>query len=112
VTLDAVREELNTRAHLFRRAYIYGSTARGEADEHSDVDLILVRETDRPFFDRIRDVMDLVFALGSVDLLIYTPDELAQMLREPGRFFLKDVVREAVIVEGQQGRRQSVAQPS
>ncbi len=95
----------------FLEAYVFGSVAAGTADEHSDVDVILVRDTPLPFFDRIREVMDLRLALGAaVDMLIYTPAELAQMLGEEGRYFVKQAVRTGYRIEGTQGRSKPLAQ--
>jgi uncharacterized protein len=95
--------------HLYREAFLFGSVARGTQDRHSDVDLVLIRDTDLPFFDRIREVFDLVHALGPLDLLIYTEAERRQMLAEPGRYFIKDVFEKGIRFEGTQGRSPSVA---
>jgi predicted nucleotidyltransferase len=75
VDLNEVRSCLSLHRHLFEEAYLYGSVACGAEDEHSDVDLVLIRDTSLPFFDRIREVFDLVFALGRADLMIYTDRE-------------------------------------
>ena len=88
---------------------MYGSVARGTQDEHSDVDLVLIRETSLPFFERIREVFDLVFALGKTDLLIYTEDEYRDIVAGAGRYFLKDVFAKGVEIEGAQGRSSAVA---
>jgi uncharacterized protein len=109
VNLDGVRAILHRHAHLFRRAYVYGSVARGSQDEASDVDLVLVRETTLPFFDRLREVFDLVDELGRADVLIYTEDEEQRLRREPGRYFVKDVFASGVLIEGTQGRGASMA---
>ncbi len=109
--LSSVRRVLLTHAHLFQRAYVYGSVAKGRADEHSDVDLILIRETALPFFDRVREVLDIVNELAPLDLLIYTEDEFQKLLGEPGRYFLKDIAETGVVIEGRQDRSSAVAAP-
>lgn len=91
---------LESHRPLFRKAYLFGSVARNEADEHSDVDLILIRESEKDFFHRVTEVMDLVNAFGAADLLIYTPEEFSRMV-VTSRFVAK-AVEEAVVVEGQQ----------
>ena len=53
-SIDAIHDALepvlmNTEA---TKAIVFGSYARGQADEYSDVDLIIVADTDRPFFKR------------------------------------------------------------
>jgi predicted nucleotidyltransferase len=109
MNLEQIRGILDSHSSLFIRAFVYGSAARGESDGCSDVDLILVRDTKLEFFDRIREVFDLVFAIPRADILIYTPRELDRMLRGPGRFFLKKVIQEAVEIEGKQERGPALA---
>ena len=111
MTLRAVTEILARHRESFLRAYVYGSVARGEEDQASDVDLVLVRETGAAFFDRIREVMGLVRELGPLDLLIYTPRELEEMVGDRSNGFLQDVVSEGVLVEGSQGRGAALAAP-
>ena len=91
---------LENNRELFREAYLFGSVARDEADEYSDADVILIRDSDKDFFHRVTEVMSLVETLGAVDLLIYTPEEFVRM-REAGGF-VTSVLEEAVVVEGQQ----------
>ncbi len=105
--LESAREVLRQHAHLFRRAYIFGSVARGEDDEWSDVDVILVRETELPFTERAREVLPLAKALLPVDLLIYTPAELRSLRRT--RAFVREAVEKGIRVEGEQKRGAKVA---
>ena len=91
---------LEKNRRLFKKAFLFGSVARDEADEYSDADVILVRDSDKDFFHRITEVMDLVNDFGAVDLLIYTPEEFTRMRNSSG--FVASVIEEAVIVEGQQ----------
>jgi predicted nucleotidyltransferase len=93
----------------YRRAYLYGSVLHGTQDEHSDIDLILIRDTALPFFDRIREVFDLVFDLGKVELLIYTESEFQEIVEGPGRYFLKDVFQKGLRIEGNENRSPAVA---
>jgi predicted nucleotidyltransferase len=83
---------------------VFGSIARGDQDEYSDVDILLVRDTQLPFFDRLREVFDLFYDLGRADLLIYTEGELESVLKEYGRYFIKDIVRNGLRIEGKQRR--------
>lgn len=100
---------LERHAGLFLQAYVYGSVVRGQQEEWSDVDLVLVRNTERGFFDRIREVMAMVSELGAVDLLIYTPDELKELVEKRKNAFLADVLAKGVLIEGSQSRGVAVA---
>jgi predicted nucleotidyltransferase len=103
------REILKRHADLFRRAYIFGSVARGTEDAYSDLDLILIRDTSLPFFDRIREVKDVLFALAPLDILIYSDEEFGRLLQEPGRYFLKEIAQKGEVIEGTQGGSAPVA---
>ncbi len=65
------------------RILLFGSSARGDADEWSDIDLIVVAEQVAPrFLDRIADAYDLIEPGYGLDILIYTPQEYAAMLED------------------------------
>lgn len=72
---------------------IFGSLARalevGEdaLDEWSDLDLVVVARTERPFYERIRDLLDRVKPRVGVDVFVYTPTEWEHMRSE--RSFIK-----------------------
>ncbi len=76
-----------------KEAYIFGSMARGDAGQRSDLDLIVVMETDKPFFQRYEEFKELILNLPlPVDLLIYTPEEW-QEIKE--RLFFRQILKEA-----------------
>ena len=112
MNLDTAKAIFARHGDKFITAYVFGSVAAGTADEHSDIDVILVRDTALPFFDRVREIMDLRLEFGAADLLIYTPAELNEMLAEDGRHFFKHAVRTGHRIEGTQPRSRSVAQAS
>ena len=112
MNLETAKAIFARHADKFITVYVFGSVATGTADEHSDIDVILVRDTALPFFDRIREIMDLRLEFGAADLLIYTPAELDDMLAEEGRYFVKQAVRTGYRFEGTQPRSRSVAQAS
>jgi predicted nucleotidyltransferase len=86
-----------------REAYVIGSYARGEADEDSDLDLVLVAETDLPWPQRGQAFLDL-YELGlPLDLLVYAPSEWAQMRREGHPLFASR--REWISIPLDPGRR-------
>ena len=76
-------------------AWVFGSHARGTASAESDIDVIVVAPTDRPFVERFRDYLPAIANAGvGVDLLVYTPEEFARMQAEK-RPFLVDALADA-----------------
>ena len=104
MNLQEVTSLLESHSYMYQDAYIFGSVARGTQDEYSDVDIIMIRNKALLCFDRIREIMELRRMLGSADLMIYTPDEIKTMLNEPGRYFIKDAIKDGYHIEGKQQR--------
>ena len=66
------------------RIILFGSRARGEADEYSDYDVLVIKRTKRPFLDRLRDMVPYLVEFDRpADILVYTPEEFERM-RETG----------------------------
>lgn len=79
------------------KAVLFGSAARDTATKKSDIDLMIVMETDKRFFDRY-DAFDEVYEIlkgVSVDLLIYTPDELESISH---RAFVRSILAEGITI--------------
>lgn len=55
--------------------YLFGSSATGETNPWSDIDILIITETDKLFIERPLDYQEL-FEIGvSVDIIVYTPGE-------------------------------------
>ena len=77
---------------------LFGSRARKEADEYSDIDLVVIKRTEEDFLDRLSRVARLLSHLPkAVDVLVYTPDEVDGMVKE-GRDFISMVLEEGKVI--------------
>jgi predicted nucleotidyltransferase len=84
------------------RLYLFGSWARGEEDDLSDLDVVIIKETEVSFFDRLREVASLVPPdIGGLDILVYTPAEFAAM-RQSGNAFAEMIAEEARLIYDRQ----------
>jgi predicted nucleotidyltransferase len=76
------------------RIVIFGSTARGEATEHSDLDLLVIRSE---FHERDRTLSDICVRLYGVrvgvDLVLATPAEL-DMYKDTHCLVYRDALRD------------------
>ncbi len=80
-------------------AILFGSYARGEADQYSDLDLLIVAESTRPFVERFKDFLAVlrVSPVKSIDMLIYTPAEFRAM-QEAENSFVSKALREGKVI--------------
>ena len=79
------------------RVVLYGSYARGDFHADSDVDLLIVKETDERFIDRIASALAITGAKIPVEPVVYTHAELDQMrARHSG--LLSDVERDGKVL--------------
>jgi len=76
--------------HKVNKVYLYGSFARGDFNEGSDIDLIIVGEFQGKMPQRIKKIFDLTSL--PVEPLVYTEAEFEQMKQRP---FLKQVLATA-----------------
>jgi predicted nucleotidyltransferase len=73
---------------------LFGSAARGEQDEASDLDLIIIKRTSERFLRRLLSVPALPVA---ADVFVYTPEEFATMRAEENPFIL-NALRDAIVL--------------
>jgi len=82
---DFLRRRLEAKG--VAEAYLFGSFARGCPGAWSDVDLIVVADSDLPFVERPREYSDLQDLGIPVDVLVYTPGEMRRLQQEEGGFW-------------------------
>ena len=80
-----------------QQVILFGSWARGDEDEYSDLDLVIIKETQERFLDRLEKVYDLVKPTFAMDVLVYTPQELAEM-QERENPFIEMVMKEGIVI--------------
>ena len=86
------------RAYKPEKLFLYGSWARDEEDEMSDIDIVVVKATEKPFLERLSEAAQYLneFEKG-IDLLVYTPDEMAQM-KAQGNAFIEMILEEGKLL--------------
>jgi|YNPNPStandDraft_1061719.scaffolds.fasta_scaffold04023_3 predicted nucleotidyltransferase len=79
------------------KAVLFGSSASGRTTRRSDIDLVIVKETEKRFFDRYEEFsgLDDLFPGRAVDLLIYTPAELEKISHRP---FIRRILEQGKVL--------------
>jgi predicted nucleotidyltransferase len=97
-----VAQMRKTMRPLFKRtgiekAILFGSFAKGTASRRSDIDILIIQQTDKRFLDRFEEFSGIYTLLKdyAVDLLVYSPEELE---RNAHRQFIKTILSEAVVL--------------
>ena len=79
---------------------LFGSCARGDFGEDSDIDLLIVKETALRPLDRMREVYKVVYSPHhylAIDPLVLTSKELTQRL-EARDYLVQEIVREGKVL--------------
>ena len=95
--LNALLQAL--RSYQPQRIILFGSTARGEADADSDLDVLVIKDTPEPFVKRLELMAELCPLGVHADILVYTPPELKLMIEEGNPFILRALEEGKVIYE-------------
>jgi len=83
-----IQSELNRILSLIghdntvERVYLFGSAIdEVRLHEGSDIDLCIVQRTNHRFYDRLAEWIDRIQPEVGLDLVVYTPEEFAEMRR-------------------------------
>jgi predicted nucleotidyltransferase len=78
-----------------RRISLFGSYARGRRDLFTDLDVLVIMDTDKPFPERTAEIYGLLALPVDTDVLCYTPREFRRMKDTP---FLKKALTDEVVL--------------
>jgi uncharacterized protein len=92
-SLRAEAERLATSAAALgaERVILFGSLTTGEPGLLSDLDLLIVWDTPLDYLTRTVEIYKRLAPRGPVDLLIYTPREMREMVERP---FIRMILEE------------------
>jgi len=90
--------EILVRDYQPERVILFGSLARGTVHEWSDIDLAVIKRTSRRFIDRIGEVLRLIRPTVGVNVVVYTPEEIAQMEGADHYFWVDEIAGKGKIL--------------
>lgn len=81
-----------------RLVILFGSFARKDINEGSDVDILVVADFKESFLDRIKLLLDFNDGIGlPLEPIGYTPEEFQEM-QEKGNIFIQEVLSTGVFL--------------
>jgi predicted nucleotidyltransferase len=95
--LKAIADRLRER-YGAQRVLVYGSVARGEPTEHSDIDLLVIAPTKERFYERMGSALAIVRDISRglpLAPIVLTPEELSTRLACRDQF-VEEIVRTGV----------------
>jgi len=81
---------------------LFGSFAAGQVSEWSDLDLVVITQTELSFYERIKHILCRVRPQVGMDVLVYTPAEWAEMISQRS-FTQKEVLNKGQVVYARGG---------
>lgn len=76
---------------------LFGSLAKGDYHELSDIDMIVIKKTMKRFLERIEDVLLLNDTEMHLECFVYTPEEFSTMIEEENPF-IEEVLKSGVVI--------------
>lgn len=91
---NIVKELINLkRKYNAEKLILFGSHARGDFNESSDLDIVLIKNTNKRFIDRIGDILKIYKGDIPLEPFVYTPEEFKKMKK---RDFIKTILKEGI----------------
>ena len=81
------------------KVVLFGSHAWGKPTEDSDVDLLVIKESDKTRTERQHELDSLLLSrILPLDLLVYTTDEIEEQINKKRNLFLEDIIRNGLVL--------------
>jgi len=77
---------------------LFGSLATNNIHEWSDIDLAIIKDTDKRFMDRLHEVHLLTRPKVGVNFIVYTNKELQNMVEENRYFLVKEILEKGEVL--------------
>lgn len=92
--LDRLVDYLRQQDPPPERIILFGSYARGERDPWADLDVVVIQPTNLPFIQRTRRLLEDFDPRVAMDVLVYTPEEFAELSQS------RDFFKEEILAKG------------
>lgn len=76
---------------------LFGSLAVGKISADTDIDLLIIKDTQKSYNDRLREVTSICDYDVGIDFLVYNPDEFKEMIKN-NQFVRNEIVKKGEVV--------------
>ena len=90
--------ELIVKEYSPQKIILFGSLVAGEIHPYSDIDLVIIKSTDKRFIDRLHEVHLMAKPKIGVNFIVYTPDEIQNMIEENRYFLVKEILEKGEVL--------------
>lgn len=77
------------------RISIFGSYHKKKPDLFTDLDILIIMKTKKPFLERLKEIYPLLSLPVDADILCYTPEEFEKI---KNRGFFKKILKDEVVL--------------
>lgn len=81
-----------------KKIILFGSLAHGKVHRWSDIDLVIIKDTKRRFLDRIGDVLFMTYPRVGTNIIVYTPKEVGDFIKEDNYFFTDEILNKGKVL--------------
>lgn len=94
--LDRIKKEIVFKL-CPNKIILFGSLVGGKIEEWSDIDLVVVMDTNKRVYDRIGEVLAATNPKVAVEFIVYTPQEF-EMLKDSEMFVKEEILEKGKIL--------------
>jgi predicted nucleotidyltransferase len=98
-----LEQELHRMTEILIRDYqpekliLFGSVAQGDIHEWSDLDLVVIKKSEKPLLERTEEVLRLIRPKVGLDVLVYTPEEVEELVADRRVFVLDEIIYKGAV---------------
>jgi len=98
-----LEKELERILHILILGYkphkviLFGSLVNNKIKETSDLDLFIIKDTPKRYWERVDEVLDIVHPQEAMDIFVLTPQEIRDNLKK-NNLYLKDILEEGKVI--------------
>jgi len=75
---------------------LFGSVATGNVEEWSDIDLIVIKDTSKTFYERLEEIVEIAEPNVGADIIVYTPEEEDHMKND--LFYKEEIMKKGKVI--------------